>query len=113
MEPLTPVGEGQVTRIGKALSAKGSASFAAVDAAGETEIPATPPPEVLDALDRAARVMSELGRKNITVALEPTSGSQIRVMLRHPGAPAGEEISQHSLLNLLDGDTSEAGELTR
>ncbi|HEX4521681.1 MAG TPA: hypothetical protein VH063_19050 [Gaiellaceae bacterium] len=99
-----------MTRIGKAASAKGSAPFTAVDEASDTGIPATPPPEVLDALDRAARVMSELGRKNITVALEPT-GSQIRVMLRHPGAPAGEEMSQHSLLNLLDGDTSEVGEL--
>ena len=113
MEPLTPVGEGQVTRIDKAPSAKGSATFSAVDPASGTEITPTPPPEVLDALDRAARVMSELGRKNITVALEPSGGSQIRVMLRHPGAPAGEEISQNSLLNLLDGDTSEVGDLSR
>ena len=113
MEPLTPVGEGQVTRLGKAPAARGTEPFVAVDTSSEATIPASPPPEVLDALDRAARVMSELGRKNITVALEPSGGSQIRVMLRHPGAPDGQEISQHSLLNLLDGDTSEVGGLTR
>ena len=109
MEPLNPVGKGQVTRRGNAPAAWGTELFAAVGTSSKAATPASPPPEVLDALDRAARVMSELGRKNVTVALEPTSGSRIRVMLRHPGSPAGEEISQRSLLDLLDDDTSEAG----
>jgi hypothetical protein len=63
---------------------------------------------VLDALDRAARVMSELAEKNLTVALESAGAGSLRVMLHRPGA-ASRELSHRALLNLLDGDTGVAG----
>ena len=107
MEPLNPIREGYVTRIDSAPGPKETIPFPGVDD-GRQGIPATPPPEVLDALDRAARVMSELGRKNVTVALESAGGSSLRVMLHHPGAPT-RELSHRALLNLLDGDTGVAG----
>ena len=105
MEPLNPIREGTVTRMNEAPRPEGTKPFPAVHLGGH-EIAATPPPEVLDALDRAARVMHELGRKNVTVALQGADGAgPLRVMLHHPGSPA-RELSHHALLNLLDGDTS-------
>jgi hypothetical protein len=104
MEPLHPIREGYVTRIDDVHGPKGAKPFPAIDD-GPHGVPATPPPEVLDALDRAARVMTELGRKNVTVALESAGAGPLRVMLHHPGA-ASRELSHHALLNLLDGDTS-------
>ncbi len=113
MEPLKPVVEGHVSRRGNAPAARGHELLGPVGASSNAATPASPPPDVLDALDRAARVMSELGRKNVTVALEHTTGSRIRIMVRHPGAPAEQEISQRSLLSLLDDDTSEVGGLVQ
>jgi hypothetical protein len=107
MEPLNPIREGYVTRIDNAPGPKDALSFPAIPE-GVPEVPATPPPEVLDALDRAARVMSELGRKNVTVALESAGAGSLRVMLHHPGSPS-RELSHRALLNLLDGDTSVMG----
>ena len=104
MEPLNPIREGHVTRIDPAPGPKGTQPFPALDQ-GSHGVPPAPPPEVLDALDRAARVMNELGRKNVTVALEGAGAGPMRVMLYHPGAP-DRELSHRALLNLLDGDTS-------
>jgi hypothetical protein len=109
MEPLNPIREGYVTRIDNAPGPKDAVTFPPIDE-GISGIPSTPPPEVLDALDRAARVMSELGRKNVTVAFESAGAGSLRVMLHHPGAPS-RELSHRALLNLLDGDTSVAGGL--
>ena len=104
MEPLNPIREGYVTRLDNTPGPRGIKPFPAIDD-GPHGIPAAPPPEVLDALDRAARVMTELGRKNVTVALESAATGPLRVMLHHPGT-ASRELSHHALLNLLDGDTS-------
>src|SRR4051812_10639071 len=107
MEPLNPIREGYVTRIDETPAPARTKPFPAL-AADADDIPAEPPPAVLDALDRAARVLDELGRKNVTVALHGTDGSgALRVLLQHPGGPA-RELSHHQLLNLLDGDTSVA-----
>ena len=108
MEPLNPVREGYVTNIDKAPEPQGVKPFAVPSAASDTEIPALPPPEVLDALDRAARVMQELDRNNVAVTLDPVDihdggGSRLRVSVHHPGAGV-HDISHSTLLNLLDGD---------
>ena len=67
MEPLNPMGEGYVTRFDeKAPAPVGTKPFRAL----ETDpfgVPSAPPLEVLDSLDRAARVLDELGRRNVTV----------------------------------------------
>jgi len=103
MEPLNPVREGYVTRINEAPEPKGEKLFAVPDTTFD-DVPDSPPVEALDALDRAARVMAELGRKNVTVALEtPGGATPLRVLLQHPGT-ASVEISHNALLNLLDGD---------
>src|SRR3954447_20549944 len=105
MEPLNPVREGYVNRIDQAPEPKRARPFLVPDP-DFSDIPASPPPEVLDSLDRAARVLAELGRKNVTVALEADSdSSELHVLLHHAGT-ASAEISHRALLNLLDGDTA-------
>jgi hypothetical protein len=98
-----------VTRIDSAPGQKDTTPFPGIDD-GPLGVPVTPPPEVLDALDHAARVMFELDRKNITLTFESAGAGSLRVMLHRPGAP-GRELSHRALLSLLDGDASSAGRL--
>jgi hypothetical protein len=70
------------------------------------DFPATPPAEALDALDRAARVLGELDRKNISVSLQQEGDRQLRVTVGRPGE-ASRDLSVNGLLNLLDGDMGE------
>ena len=104
MGTLHPIREGYVTRIDSAPEPNDASPFSGFDD-GCPGVPVTPPREVLDALDRAAQVMSELGEKNVTLALERTGAGSVRAMLHHPGSPS-RELSHRALLNLLDGDTS-------
>jgi hypothetical protein len=60
---------------------------------------------VLDALDRAARVLGELDRRHISLSLvHDVDEERVHVILEHAGGPA-RELSSTTLLNLLDGDT--------
>lgn len=104
MEPLNPVREGYVTRINEAPEPKGVKPFTLQDPSFD-DVPDTPPPEVLDALDRAGRVMAELGHRNVSVSLDTSRQGSVRVLLHHPGTAAAE-ISPRALINLLDGETS-------
>ena len=75
---------------------------------GGGQVTSTPPPEVLDALDRAADVLGELDRNQVTLELLHVEGSgRVRVSVTHEGEYGSRELSAARLLNLLDGDTSE------
>jgi hypothetical protein len=104
MEPLNPVREGYVTRINEAPEPKGVKPFSLPDPSFD-DVPDSPPPEVLDALDRAGRVMAEFGRRNVSVSLDTSGEGSVRVLLHYPGT-ASAEISPRALLNLLDGETA-------
>jgi hypothetical protein len=107
MEPLNPMGEGYVTRFDEARAPAGTTRFPALET-DPYAVPSAPPPEVLDSLDRAARVLNELGRRNVTVCLEAPGGpSPLRVHLLHAGGPV-HELSHGALLDLLDGDMAVA-----
>jgi hypothetical protein len=75
---------------------------------GAGQVTGTPPPEVLDALDRAAGVLDQLDCDHITLGLlhDEVSG-RVRVSVSHEGECAGRELSGAGLLNLLEGDLSE------
>jgi hypothetical protein len=74
----------------------------------DRQVTGTPPPEVLDALDRAARVLGELDRDHVTLELVHDEGSgRVRVSVSHEGEYGRRELSSAGLLNLLDGDLSE------
>lgn len=69
-----------------------------------THIPATPPAEMLEALDRAAGVLDELERRGIDLTLHhDEAGCAVAVTV---GRAGGEQrpLSHRGLLNLLDGD---------
>jgi hypothetical protein len=115
LERLTPLGGSHIRSVPAALP-RGAQPFA-LDPADPDEIPAAPPGEVLDALDRAARVVAELGRKGVSLSLDHDPASnRLRVKVQHlntesGSGPAGDgsggsELSLHNLLNLLDGDTA-------
>jgi hypothetical protein len=72
----------------------------------DEDFPAHPPAEVLDALDRAARVLGDLDRKNVTISLDHDSGTQqVRATLHEASGPT-RALTGTGLLNLLDGDLS-------
>ncbi len=106
LERLPPVGDGK-SQAGSRSRRRRHPAVLAVGWLLTTTFPRRPPPEVLDALDRAARVLDELDRKHITLGLvhDPGSG-QVRVTARHAGKYGSRELSGAGLLNLLDGDTS-------
>jgi hypothetical protein len=108
MEPLSPVSDGVVVPIRRTQAALASRPL--VEAGSfdhdDDDFPATPPAEVLDALDRAARVLGDLDRRNINVSLHQDSGQQMRVTASRPGS-GSRDLSVDGLLNLLDGDMSE------
>ena len=75
---------------------------------GDGQVTGTPPVEVLDALDRAARVLGELDRDRVTLELLHDEGSgRVRASVSHEGEYGSRELSGADLLNLLDGDMSE------
>ena len=72
------------------------------------QVTSTPPPDVLDALDRAADVLGELDRNQVTLELLHDEGSgRVRVFVSLEGEYGSHELSGAGLLNLLDGDMSE------
>jgi hypothetical protein len=77
---------------------------------GDGHVTGTPPPEVLDALDRAARVLGELDRNQVTLDVLHDEGSgRIRVSVSQKGEYGSCELSGADLLDLLDGDPGEVG----
>jgi hypothetical protein len=75
----------------------------------EAEIPATPPPEVLEALDLAQHVVDELNRSGMTLGFTLVSESRVRCIRVEVRSSAGElirEISPSRLASILAGDSA-------
>ena len=70
--------------------------------------PATPPPEVLAALDEGARVMKELSdaRVELHFAVEQgNAGKRVRIQVREADGNVVREIPTRKLLDILAGDS--------
>jgi hypothetical protein len=69
----------------------------------QTEIPATPPPEVLDALDRTARLLGELDRRGVLLGVhhDDETGA-VSLLVEHVGHGV-HELTGAALLDFLDG----------
>lgn len=75
-----------------------------------TTIPATPPPEVLDALDTAARVLEELASRRIALHFEYNDAAhevQIQVVNEDDGTVL-REIPPGALLDIAAGNAKVA-----
>lgn len=68
-----------------------------------TEIPATPPPEALQALDRAAKLANELRARRLDVQFDAGS-DPVRVKIVDAGGNVVREIPVADALDLLSGD---------
>jgi hypothetical protein len=73
----------------------------------ELGFPASPPPEALAELDKAARVLDELAKKQVSLHFEvDDASSKIRVQVRDGGGNVLREIPNTKLLDVLAGDKS-------
>jgi hypothetical protein len=98
----TDVGMVTTTRMSATGRTRGVESPGAGDA-----IPATPPPEVLDSLDTAARVLGELRTNQINLSFSVDgfgSEKRIHVEVRDGTGALVREIPPKHLLDLLAGD---------
>jgi hypothetical protein len=106
---IDPINKG--TDVGMVAASRGPAAGRAravesSEAAGV--IPATPPPEVLDALDTAAQVLQDLKSKqlNLSFSVEGEGAmKEIHVEVRDGTGALVREIPTQHLLDLLAGDT--------
>jgi uncharacterized FlaG/YvyC family protein len=70
----------------------------------DTSIPASPPPEVLQALDRVQRVASELQARGLGVKFDVDETSKARVRVVDSKGGIVREIPVVRALDLLSGD---------
>jgi uncharacterized FlaG/YvyC family protein len=69
-----------------------------------TSIPATPPPEVLDALDTAARVIEELASRRLTLHFDyDEDRNHVRVQVTNHEGKVVREIPSSELLDIAAG----------
>jgi len=84
--------------------AAASGAFPAIAEEAKVEdVPAAPPPEVLDALDRAARVLDELAAKQVSLRFKVTEDDEVRVEVRDGEGHVVRRIPAERVLELLDG----------
>jgi hypothetical protein len=77
-----------------------------VDTAHTVELPSMPPVEVLDALDKAARVLHELDQRDVKLRIDhDETTNTVKAHVQEGGAPE-RELSLGRLLNVLAGDTA-------
>jgi uncharacterized FlaG/YvyC family protein len=82
----------------------GTPRFADVAAAAVTEVPAHPPAEVLESLNKAARVLNELARNKVEMHIEVDGSKRVRVQLRDAEGKVVREIPATKALDILAGD---------
>ena len=80
-----------------------------VPAQAPSSLPASPPPEVLAALDEGARVMKELSdaRVELHFQVEQHDGGhkRVRIQVREAGGNVVREIPTRKLLDVLAGES--------
>ena len=105
IEPVRNTGVAPVREVPRTDKARGTTQRTQSDAV--TSVPATPPPEVLTALDEGARVMRELSdaRVELHFAVEQgQSGKRVRIQVREADGNVVRDIPTRKLLDILAGD---------
>lgn len=75
---------------------------------GPTTFPATPPPEVLAALDEGARVMREISDSRMELSFEivqEEAGKRVRIQVRESNGDVVRDIPARKLLDMLAGES--------
>ena len=102
VDPISTSTARAVTAAPVRTAAAGSFPVTAEEAKVD-EVPAAPPPEVLDALDRAARVLDELAARQVTLRFKVTEDDRVRVEVRDGEGNVVRRIPATRVLELLDG----------
>jgi hypothetical protein len=108
VESLPPVEGGTHARIAARTEPVSRPKLSVVGSTPAAEqVPDLPPAEVLAALDTAARVLSDLDRKQVSLHLDhDVSTGEVRVHVKSDATGAEHEILPQRLLNILAGDTT-------
>ena len=105
IEPVRNPGIAPVREVPRSERVRVSPQRTPADAAGA--FPATPPPEVLAALDEGARVMRELSEARVELhfAVEQSeAGKRVRIEVREADGDVVRDIPARKLLDVLAGD---------
>ena len=106
----SPLGaQPQVNGPARKQADRANATFSVQQAPQEPDFgfPATPPPEALAELDKAARVLDELSSKQVNLHFEvDDSSSKIHVQVRDGSGNVLREIPATKMLDVLAGDKS-------
>jgi hypothetical protein len=73
-------------------------------------LPASPPPEVLAAVEQVSRGLDELARQRLSLRFSLGSDAQMRVLVQQPGGRVVKEIPVSTALDLLESDPGAFGE---
>lgn len=101
LPPIQPYRPAAQTRASTRVALPGLAGVETPD----RSVPATPPPEVLHALDKAQQVLGDLAKSNVTLHFE-MAGSRVVIQVKDADGNVVREIPPKKLLDLLAGDTS-------
>src|SRR5918999_277550 len=105
IEPVRNTGVAPVREVSKTDRTRVSPQRTQSDA--PLPVPATPPPEVLAALDEGARVMRELSEARVELhfAVEQgNAGKRVRIQVREADGQVVRDIPTRKLLDILAGD---------
>jgi hypothetical protein len=105
MTGIGPIDGVRATQVGTTRRAQGAtAAKASFGLPTGTGIPASPPPEVLQALDRVQRVASELQSRGLGVSFDVDETQRARVRVVNAQGGVVREIPVARALDLLSGD---------
>jgi hypothetical protein len=105
MNGLGPIDRALAAQVGTVRRAQaGAPEKAAFTLPTDTGVPATPPAEVLQALDRVQRVANELQARGLGVSFDVDETSRARVRVVDANGDVVREIPVVRALDLLSGD---------
>jgi len=104
MQGVTSVGTGQVNPYGRTNGPTRAARLEAVVAPpADNGVPATPPPEVLEHLSRAAEVLRDLEARRIDLHFEVGDDKQVHVQVRDAEGTVIREIPPTQAIDYMTG----------
>jgi hypothetical protein len=106
LDGIPPASAGDISTFSAARNVRATERTAAFRLAGSAGALATPPAEVLHALDAAARVHEDLQSRGLSVAFDVQPKGDVRVRIVDSGGSVVRELAPAKALDALNGDSS-------
>jgi hypothetical protein len=103
LDRIAPASTGDISTYARQIRATEQA--ASFRLSGVPGVPATPPAEVLHALDGAARVDEELRSRGLSVSFDAQPEGGLRVRIVDSGGSVVSDMAPAEALDALSGDT--------